>query len=531
MIRMRKNTSNLFFFFFVLLLNLFLSLFHSIPISANTLPNGNSRETLEIIIGTTPTADNPAGSYYDPGCNCYLPPPPPPPPEECPEPPPPPPPPEPECPPPPPPPPPPEPECPPPSPPPPPPPSPPPPSPPPPSPPPPSPPPPPPPSPPPPPPQTTPELLSAIQSIKRFRARIPNGCDPFGVTKTWNGNGLCTDKKSYKGFFCDKIKGDDRFHIYGVKFNLFNLCGNLTAEDFLETFPLLVFFHINSNNFTGKIPSAISKQPYLYELDLSNNKYTGPFPPAIFAAKNLTILDIRYNMFTGPVPPRVFTIQLDLLFLNNNQFTGTIPDNLGSTPALFLTLANNKFYGNFPKSIGQANNTLKEAVILNNQLTGCLPYEIGLLKKSTIFDISINKFTGPIPHSFGCLTKMQRLNISSNNLSGAVPESVCKLKNLIELSLQNNYFTQVGPACRKLIKRGVLKVGTNCILDLPGQRTALECEKFFSKAKECPDHESMNYVPCNLSESEKYTVEEDLEAAAIVPAPSPAYAALESNGW
>ncbi|GFY89578.1 leucine-rich repeat (LRR) family protein [Actinidia rufa] len=228
-------------------------------------------------------------------------------------------------------------------------------------------------------------------------------------------------------------------------------------------------------------PQKVSSLRFFFELDLSNNKFAGAFPMEVLGATQLTFLDLRSRR---------------ALFINNNNFIGSIPDNLGSTPVLYLTLANNKLVGPIPRSIGRASKTLVEVLFLNNQLSGCLPYEIGLLKIATVFDVGFNQLTGPIPHSFACLDKMQELNLAQNQFYGPVPEMVCTLRNLVNLSLSYNYFTQVGPECRKLIKSNRLDVRMNCILDLPKQRSAAECAAFFSKPRNCPDEKSFSFIPC-----------------------------------
>ncbi|KAK4417513.1 hypothetical protein Salat_2164000 [Sesamum alatum] len=463
-----------------------------------------TRQNLEIVIGGGAYPPSNPPDYGDcPDCS------PPPEPPVCPEPIPPPPP---------------EPECPPPSPPPPPPPS---------------PPPPPPPSPrhppppPPPPPPVVPinpepplplELLRAVKVIERFRKTITE--DPFNVTKTWKGR-ICKDKSAYRGFICDTTISDNKLRVALVKFNGFRLKGNpLKLKNFLDGLRDLIVFHVNTNFFTGEVPSGISKLPYLYELDLSNNKLAGEFPRAVLAATNLTFLDLRFNQLTGKLPPEVFTLDLDVLYLNNNQFVGNIPENLGKTTALYLTFANNKFTGPIPKSIGQTSNTLREVLFLNNQLSGCLPYEIGLLKKTTVFDASMNRLTGPIPHSFGCLKNMQFLNISYNQLYGPVPEPLCSLGSLVKLTLKFNYFTQVGPKCRKLIMSKKLDLSMNCILDLPSQRSPQECEAFFLKQQSCPDPKSLNYLPCKIDYYE--SPEESAEDRKLMAQPR-SYAALQNH--
>ncbi|XP_050363151.1 uncharacterized protein At4g06744-like [Argentina anserina] len=459
---------------------------------------GAGREALEIIIGGgggsySPPAPAPAPEYED------CPPPPPPP---CPPPPPPP------C-------------LPPPSPPPPPPPSPPPPpppSPPPPPPPSPSPPPPPPPLPPPPPPPPSPApILSRLELarrvIQKFKKLIGEDGDPYNITGTWTGDNPCT----YMGFTCAEHPVYKQLAVAGVDFNGKRLAGKvcggkdrqLPLNGFLDKLEDLVFFHANSNNFTSVIVPTTSQLPYFYELDLSNNDLKGKFPTDVLSATNLTFLDLRFNGYQGSVDPRVFSLQVDVLFLNNNNFNERIPDAIGNTPAHYLTFANNKFWGPIPKTISQASKTLYEVLFLNNQLSGCLPMEIGKLDHATLFDASNNFLTGPIPQSFACLAKMDILAFDYNLLYGAVPELLCKIPTLSNLSLTNNYFTQVGPECRKLIKKGVLFIKNNCIWDLKDQRSKDECAWFFSKPRYCPHENSktMLYIPCKTYYSREKKLE------------------------
>lgn len=353
-----------------------------------------------------------------------------------------------------------------------------------------------------------------MKVIQRFRKTIGN--DPLGVTKTWKGR-ICFDKGSYKGFICDTTISDSKIRVALVNFNNFNFTGKpdkpLALQNFLDGLTDLIVFHSNTNGFSGGVPDRINFIPSLFELDLSNNKLFGHFPPQVLTATNLTFLDLRFNNLVGKVPPEVFKLDLDVLYLNNNYFDGTIPDALGNTPSLYVTLANNKFTGPIPHTIGRTSDTLLEILLLGNNLSGCLPYEIGLLRKTTLFDASKNAITGPIPHSFGCLKSINYLNFASNKLYGTVPESLCKIKTLVKLTLSSNYITQVGPECRKLIARKVLDVSNNCILGVPNQRSKGECEAFFLTQQSCPDPKSMNTVPCHIDyhESESEPEPEDVE--------------------
>ena len=156
------------------------------------------------------------------------------------------------------------------------------------------------------------------------------------------------------------------------------------------------------------------------------------------------------------------------------------------------------FNGPIPQSIGNAKDTLLEVLFLGNRLDGCLPYEIGLLKNATVFDVSFNQLMGPVPLSFQyCLFKKELLVLAQNQFYGEVPEAICKLPNLSNFSLSYNYFTQVGPICRKLIDKKILDVRKNCILGLSNQRSKEECAAFFSKNKyhACPHPLSLKNVP------------------------------------
>lgn len=350
-----------------------------------------------------------------------------------------------------------------------------------------------PPTPPRPPPFASKRIEIVYPAIQKFKQKVKN--DPHGITKTWVGPDICN---RYKGFFCDTLLDSNEVALAGVNFNGFQLDGaDLTLDGFIDQLPDITVFHANSNNFKGAFPLNISKIKYLYELDLSNNKYTCAFPYEVLVSNKLTFLDLRFNSFSGLVPPQVFTQDVDVLFINNNNFMQEIPHNLGSSPALYLTLANNNFTGPIPRSLGQAGKTLLEILLLNNALSGCLPCEIGLLNKATVFDASHNLLTGPIPQSFGCMGRMEVLKLGNNMLYGPVPEAVCMLPNLGNLSLSYNYFTEVGPQCWELMKKGVVDVKMNCIPGLPAQRSPADCHAFLTAAKSCPDPKSFNWVPCS----------------------------------
>ncbi|XVF39883.1 hypothetical protein PTKIN_Ptkin01aG0068700 [Pterospermum kingtungense] len=326
--------------------------------------------------------------------------------------------------------------------------------------------------------------------IQKFKSIITS--DPLGITKTWVGSDIC----SYKGFYCDNPPDNkSAVAVASIDFNGFQMSAP-TLDDFLDQLPDIALFHANSNNFSGTLSPNIAKLRYLYELDISNNQFSGPFPTAVLGMSGLTFLDIRFNLFTGSVPAQIFTQNLEALFINNNNLMIQLPENIGNTHVLLLTLANNKFNGPLPRTIFKAFSALSEVLLLNDLLTGCIPYEIGLLKEAVLFDAGNNQLTGPLPFSLACLQNLEQLNLAGNLLFGMVPEVVCELGKFVNLSLSDNYFTHVGPQCRVLIERGVLDVRNNCIPDLPFQRSVVDCANFFAHPRFCPRMWSYTYIPC-----------------------------------
>uniref|UniRef100_A0A2N9ETU5 Leucine-rich repeat-containing N-terminal plant-type domain-containing protein n=1 Tax=Fagus sylvatica TaxID=28930 RepID=A0A2N9ETU5_FAGSY len=319
-----------------------------------------------------------------------------------------------------------------------------------------------------PPPDPYTRLKNVIPVLRQFQRKVKD--DPFGCIK----NLKLSDKqplevcKNNTRFKCAIFPKDKKKAIAGIDFNGCKLTGynnHLPLSDFLEKIEDITFFHANSNNFR---PDST---------------------PIVHTRRGRTL----------------------------HQY---LPDNLGSTPALYLTFANNNFTGPIPKSIGQASITLVEVLFLGNFLTGCLPYEIGYLKNATVFDVSYNQLIGPIPLSFQCLFKIELLDLAYNQFYGQVLENICKLQTLTNFSLQYNYFTEVGPECRKMITKKRLNVEMNCIQDLPHQRSKYDCDSFFSANNHtCPDPKSLTIIPCSNNHYSGSLGASDHQPMAVAPSP------------
>ncbi|KAE8735407.1 hypothetical protein F3Y22_tig00000340pilonHSYRG00339 [Hibiscus syriacus] len=117
------------------------------------------------------------------------------------------------------------------------------------------------------------------------------------------------------------------------------------------------------------------------------------------------------NSFYGDIPGGLFNKRVDTIFLNNNQFEGELPQNLGNSPASVINLANKKFSENIPVSFGLASSKLKEILLLNNQLTGCIPEGVGMFSEMQVFDVSRDALIDHLPDTISCLSDIEVLNL------------------------------------------------------------------------------------------------------------------------
>lgn len=345
----------------------------------------------------------------------------------------------------------------------------------------------------------TEQLYSAYLVIQRFKSTITS--DPKNVTATWIGHDICGET-TYVGFYCGSpAGGDKKLTVTGVILNGYSLHAP-TLEGFVNQLPDLALFHAASNNFGGDIPQ-LTALGYMYELSVAAkdvplqtrdaDDFVGGRGIGRVQLGRCVTADFDFSFNVGINKGHKFPgfTHAKALLLNRNNLSGPLPSNLGFSKLSYLALANNKLTGPIPPSISKLEDSLFEVLLLNNQLSGCLPHELGMLTKAAVIDAGMNQLTGPIPSSFSCLSSVEQLNLAGNRLYGQVPDALCKLAGpagrLANLTLSGNYFTSVGPACAALIKDGVLNVKSNCIPGLANQRRPEECAAFIqSRPKTCP---------------------------------------------
>jgi len=186
------------------------------------------------------------------------------------------------------------------------------------------------------------------------------------------------------------------------------------------------------------------------------------------------------NWLTGPVSSwyGVGTAngKVTYIFLVNNNLYGALPDEIGNLDDLIeLNLGSNQLNGNLPASIGELIN-LQFLILKNNQLSGTIPYQIGNIPNVNFkyIDLSFNQLTGELPVEFTNLINVYLIDISNNQLCGSIPVEMC---NIVwsdvdpQFVYYNNYFNAGScPAILCLEEMGIWMAGSPQLngLSFPG---------------------------------------------------------------
>lgn len=132
--------------------------------------------------------------------------------------------------------------------------------------------------------------------------------------------------------------------------------------------------------------------------------------------------------------------------LIDNNLVGTIPPEIGNLTALdTLHLYWNHLSGEIPPEIGNLTN-LEFIRLTENDLSGPVPSQMSNLTNLHTLAISSNNLSGPIPMWIFDLTGLQHLWLQWNNFTGEIPHEIGNLTNLTRLSLHSNQLTGTYPA-------------------------------------------------------------------------------------
>ncbi|KAM7462655.1 hypothetical protein LguiA_030776 [Lonicera macranthoides] len=214
--------------------------------------------------------------------------------------------------------------------------------------------------------------------------------------------------------------------------------GNLTYLDTLslaynalegsipDTFGQLMklsFLGIAVNEISGMVPSSIYSLSSLTVLSLGLNQLHGSIPHNVgLSLPYLEKFDLESNQFTGAIPTSLSNVSdLAPLQLSENNFTGKIPTSFGSLQNLQVLLMHSNFLGNeedddmdFLNSLTNCSQ-LEELEASNNQVGGVFPNSLGNLSTSMRhFGVGMNQISGVIPSGVGSLFNLEILDMTQN---------------------------------------------------------------------------------------------------------------------
>ena len=130
--------------------------------------------------------------------------------------------------------------------------------------------------------------------------------------------------------------------------------------------------------------------------------------------------------------------EVTYLILMDNQLNGVIPAELGGLTTLTaLWLNDNRLRGDIPAELSNLSN-LTTLLLGYNQLSGDIPQELGNLSNLKTLALSYNQLSGDIPEELGDLSNLIDLLLNDNQLSGAIPAELGTLANLEDMWLSYN---------------------------------------------------------------------------------------------
>ncbi|KAJ8458210.1 hypothetical protein OPV22_031136 [Ensete ventricosum] len=149
-----------------------------------------------------------------------------------------------------------------------------------------------------------------------------------------------------------------------------DLSNNNIGGGIPENLPLtLHIFFLSANQFTGSIPSSLSKLTLLTDMSVNNNHLTGDLPDAFSSLTGLINLDLSVNNISGQLPPSMGSLSsLTTLHVQNNQLSGIL-NVLEDLPLKDLNIENNLFSGPVPEKLLNIPNFKKDGNPFNSSIT------------------------------------------------------------------------------------------------------------------------------------------------------------------
>lgn len=218
-------------------------------------------------------------------------------------------------------------------------------------------------------------------------------------------------------------------------------------------------FDVSGNELSGSIPAFANKECASQQLlDGVTSGYSSPFMSQAVAELSLGYCGsgecsvVYHNFAKNKFGGRLTSLPLSAdrygnrtlyaLILDHNNFTGSLAaillEQCSNLNGLIVSFRDNRISGELTEEISSKCHAIRVLILAENQISGVLPANIGLLGALVKMDISKNSLVGQIPASFKDLKSLKFLSLAANNISGHIPSSLGELQSLEVLDLSSN---------------------------------------------------------------------------------------------
>jgi hypothetical protein len=141
-----------------------------------------------------------------------------------------------------------------------------------------------------------------------------------------------------------------------------------------------------------------------------------------------------------------------------------------------IDLSSAEVNGTLPADLGASGN-LTTVILSGNGLSGAVPPPLLSARGPRVLDLSRNNFTGGLPNVSAVAGGASTFNISGNSLYGVAADAIAALRRRFQVvDVSSNYLDGALNG-----SDGTVLATTNCFRGVPGQRSRVECEEFYTK--------------------------------------------------
>ena len=127
--------------------------------------------------------------------------------------------------------------------------------------------------------------------------------------------------------------------------------------------------------------------------------------------------------------------------LQQQNISGTLPPDLGLLTSMEnFEIYENDLYGTIPDSFNKWTN-LTTFYVFHNKITGTVPFSVGQWSKLQQVSFAFNRMTGTLPSSIARWTNLDYFGAYGNQFNGSIPDGVGQWKNMLYFNIHRNSFS------------------------------------------------------------------------------------------